>query len=440
MRHINTASQIILVGSSANLVAIVIDTWPWLLAMFAFIGLAAFFSASEAALFMLRSPDRCALMRGGPSARAAAHLLDDPERVLSAVLFWNHGIILIYFTIGSSVSLRISDQGGSMAAIFAFGSLLVLIFFSEMLPKSIGVLNPQRVSTLVGLPLATLVCVVDPMLPVLRTINLLSRRLIWPRFEPEKYLDTADIERAIRLSTDDADMLASEQMVLRNIVSMSDIRMDEIMQPRLHFQTFRLPVTWEDIKVKLPPNGYLFLTDEQGDDVVAFVNLQEPTRLFEKCLDTAAEPVVYVPWCAAAPDALEMMQTRDCEVAVVVNEMGETIGVATFEDMLTAMFAQEFERSDRLLEETAISKVDEGVWRVTGMTSIRQLTKYFQRELLPSGRSVTIAGVLQAQLQRLPVAGDKCHWAGFAIRVLENPKRGYITLELILDPDKEMSS
>ncbi len=423
-----------------EIIAILIECWPWLLAMLVLIGMSAFFSGSEAALFLLRGPDRRTLLQGGPSARAAARLLDDPDRVLSAVLLWNLVINLVYFTIGSSVSLRLGGQGGSAVVIFALGSLLMLIFCSEMLPKSIAVLNPRRASTLVGLPLATMVRVVDPMLPVLRTINLLSRRLLWPRFEPEAYLDTADLERAIRLSTDDAALLANEEMVLHNVVSLSEIRMDELMRPRLHFQTFRPPVTWEDLKGKLPPSGYLFLTDEEGDDVVAFVNLQESSQLFEKQLDASAEPVVYVPWCADAPDALELMQAHDCEVAVVVNEMGETIGVATYEDMLTVMFAQHSTRSDRLLKGTAINQVEDGLWHVTGMTSIRRLTRYFKRESLPSGRNVTIAGVVQDQLQRLPEAGDECRWAGFVIRVLETPERGYMTLELTLDPDEEVSS
>ena len=70
----------------------------------------AFFSASEAAMFSLRRAQRRELSKGSRAQQIIARLLDDPDRLLTAVLFWNLIINLSFFTIGSIISL--ADAAG----------------------------------------------------------------------------------------------------------------------------------------------------------------------------------------------------------------------------------------------------------------------------------------------------------------------------------------
>ena len=70
---------------------------------------------------------------------------------------------------------------------------------------------------------------VDPLLPILRFINLFLKRLLFPRITPEPDLEMSDIERAVELSTQDAQLDPHEYRMLRNIVSLSQLRADEWM-------------------------------------------------------------------------------------------------------------------------------------------------------------------------------------------------------------------
>ncbi len=188
----------------------ILDIMPWLIAMIILVGCSAFFSASEAALFCLRRKDRRLLAAGNRAQRIAERLLSDPDRLLSAVVFWNLIINIAYFAIASITGIQLERNphvGHSAVVGFTFGSLVVIIFFSEMLPKSLAVLQARTLASLVSIPLAAAVRAVDPLMPTLRLVNLLSRRLIWPRLEPERYLEVADLERAIELSTSDSLML-----------------------------------------------------------------------------------------------------------------------------------------------------------------------------------------------------------------------------------------
>ena len=66
-----------------------------------------------------------------------------------------------------------------------------------------------------------------------------------------------------------------------------------------------------------------------------------------------------------------------------------------------------------------------------GMTSIRRLARHFEVEL-PESRGVTVTGVLQDLLARLPEGEDQCDWGPFHFRVLETPARGHVRVELTL--------
>ncbi len=412
--------------------SVLLDNLSWLLTMAVLIACSAFYSASEAALFSLRQQDRQRLQTGSRSQRRAAALLADPDRLLSAVLFWNLTINMAYFAVASIVGfqLKSSDQAGPAAAyMFAAISLLSIIFFSEMLPKTLAVIQARRLAGWVGLPLAFAVRAVDPLMPVLRGVNLLSSRLIWPRLKTEPYLQVSDLEQAIQVSTTDRHLADQEQTVLNNIVAMSDIRVDEWMRPRTQFLTFRPPVSMADLEGKMTPSGYLLITAEDSEEIVAAVDLQKLARPAADSLEQLALPVAIVPWCAKVADAHQAMHQTGCDVVAVVNEFGETVGVLTFEDILDTVFADQPSRSARLWDRAPMEQVADDVWEVAGVTSLHRLARYLEMDL-PYSKNTTLAGVLQETLRELPEKDDEGDWGPFHFRVLETGGRGQMLVQL----------
>lgn len=401
---------------------------PWLVGMGFLICCSAFFSASEAALFYLRPSLRRQLENGNASQRAAGRLLEDPDRLLSAVLFWNLVINIAYFAISSMCSIKIDKDeslGQGWAIAFAVGSLLAIIFFSEMVPKSIAVINSGSIVKAVGLPLSVAVRIVDPLMPLLTAINLISRRLIWPSFTPETDLEVADIERAIEISGKDESVIRQEQAVLQNVVHLSDIRIDEWMRPRTQFEVFHPPVSLADLDGKIPSGGYLLVTESDSDEIEKAVRLDNYHKLPDENLEKFADPILYLPWSATVADALEKMSHRDREVTVVLNEFGETIGILTIEDILETVFAYAPSRSKRILDHNPIVKIEEGLWVAYGLMSVRQLARFLDVEL-PQTDSVTIGGTIQATLQRLARIDDECDWGPLHFRVVDVAERGML--------------
>lgn len=398
-------------------------SWPWLLTMFVLIVASALFSGSEAALFSLSTRQRRQLSRVGMAGKIADRLLSDPERLLSAVLFWNLLINMTYFAIASIVASRLEvgefsdamDPSGTI--VFTAASLLAIIFFSEMLPKSIAVLSPMKISLIVSVPLSVAVRIVSPVLPWVKAANLLTGRLIWPSFRKEPEMELSDIERAIELSTDDAALLQRERLALRGIVEMAETRASELMRPR---GKLRICTAVEEdwLGSGEPPGGYLMIADESGNNIVEAigVRLLRPSQMDD--LSSVAEPVIYVPWSARVSLVWERLTDEDLRVAVVVDEYGEAIGALTIEQILRHVLAPRRSRFGETHGEFAIESIGEDHYRVLGSVSLRVLVK--RLEIDPPDESIaTVAGYIQRQNERLPRLGDSATLSDFELMVVD---------------------
>ncbi len=412
---------------------------PWLAGMLVLVMLSGFFSCSEAALFYLKPSQRQKLVVGNRSQRIAARLMQNPEQLLSGILFYNLAVNVLYFSISSICSLHIErteQAGGFAAVVFGAISLLVLIFLGEMLPKTVAVLVPLRLCQWVAIPLSFAIQLVSYVTPFLDRVNTISRRILWPGFEPEPYLDSDDLEKAIEISGADRAIVRQEQAALRNMVELSSIRVDEWMRPRTQFRVFRPPVSLADLNQQVPEGDYVLVAESDNDEIASAIRLDRFRELPNSNLEALANPVVYLPWCSTVADALQSMNTDEREVTVIVNEYGETIGVLTIEDILETVFVYSPSRSKLLLDKNPLHPIDENRWVVAGIMSMRQLARRLNVEI-PRTHSITVAGVIQETMQRMANVGDECTWGPFHFRVIDMAGLGCIAVELTLERREE---
>lgn len=405
--------------------------WPYLPPLVVLLLLSSFFSGSEAAFFSLTLSQRRELSKGTRAARVADRLLDNSERLLMGILFWNLAINLTYFSIVSRVTLLVQklDGGTQLATLITIGSLVCIILFGEFLPKSLGVLNSLSVVRLVALPLAVAVRVLDSFLPVIKFVNEASRRLLWPGLKPEKYLELADLDRAIELSTDDAQLVEQERQVLRNVIQLSEIRAEEWMRPRTQYSSFVPPLHLDQLGGKKTRSGYMLVTNTSGREVVAAIELNSILPADVDDLAAKKKLLVVIPWCATIAEALKKLRRAKRRVAVVVNEYGETIGILTWEDIFEAILHSEDSKSHRELARAEVHLESPGVWLATGMTKLRRLERLMGRRLDVS-HNLTVGGVVQEQLHRLPEQGDACELENLLLEVLEVGDRGEILVRI----------
>ncbi|MEW4488970.1 CNNM domain-containing protein [Thalassoglobus sp. JC818] len=380
-----------------------------------------FFSGSETALFYLTRDEIRRLKSGGPSARLAAALLRQPDRLLTVVLFWNLIINLTYFAISFVTAKKLVASGHPTAAgALSLFALVGMILFGEIFPKSIAVNLRNSIAIAASWPLALAVRAISPILPALGTLTLAFRRAIAPSLKMEPYLNVEDIERAVDSSEVGGDLALLEQKILGRILEMSEMRTEELMRPRGTFATCHPPVDLAQLKQFGPGTEYVFLMDPGTESISRFIPLGDVSTIPEKNLEAISEEVVYVPWCGRVSATLSTLRTRILNAAVVVNEFGETIGVITEDDIVDTLLNPESSRARRLLDREPVLQVDENRFLAEGLTTLRYLGQRvgFDYEDRDDGL-LTIAALLYEEFERFPEVDDECQWEGYQFRVVE---------------------
>lgn len=407
----------------------------WLIAMCVLVLASGFFSSSETALFYLSRDELRSFRRGRARERVVAQLLSDPDRLLTAVLFWNLVINLTYFALSIIVAHDLADSGQSAGAgAFGLVSVFGIILFGEVLPKSFAVVFRRGWAKTVSWPLAFSVRALDPIIPKLSRVTRVARRTFWPDIRREPYLNADDLERAVEASKLSEDVVRQERQLLHNILDLSEISVEEVMRPRGTFFAATTPLNLSDFHGEVPPGDYVAIYTDDTDEIEGAVPLASFSHISQKNLDEAAEEVPCVPWCANLASTLQLLRDNYTGMGSVINEYGETIGVVLAEDIVDTVLMAQPSRARRLLEREPVLEVSPGKYHVEGITTLRYLCKRLGIDYDSEAEDfVTVAGMMYEELEHLPAVGDACQWRGYWVKVIQAKERGRIRVMVSQD-------
>jgi CBS domain containing-hemolysin-like protein len=410
------------------------------LGLLVMLGMSALFSASEAALFSLTTLQRSQLNKVGRSDRAIEDLLSNPSRLLTCILLCNLVINITFFACANVVVSELTKDAtwSGWSILFGFASVASVILFGELLPKSVGVMAPVKISRFIALPMWGIMLAVRPISIMMHAINDVFRRLLWPGLVPESVLETTDLERAIELSETNSAMIDLEKGILQNILQLSNIQAPDWMHPKSQFSTIELPAShaqisewlaeYHDEEKSVAKHNIVLVQSHSDHEVTGTTTVEELARSCEAQVAPAIQSAIYVPWCAGLAGVFQQLLRTDGKLAIVVNERGDSIGVLLIEDIIEAVFASP-SVAINTMGRPLFAKTGEAKWEVTGTTRIKQL----QRSLgikLPDTRDATIAGVMQSQLRRIAQVGDQVSWGPFNLQVTDVPRRGEMFVQI----------
>jgi putative hemolysin len=399
-----------------------------------------YFAAAEMALVSAR---RTALQgsadKGSAGARAALHLLDDPNRMLSAIsaaitLLGFSAASLAAVTFEAPLTASLKSLGVMWITPIASGIAVFLVTITvtyvtlvlgELAPKRLALDRSTRIAQSVARPVAWLAIALTPIIWVLGRSTDVVARLIGVRGGGNPHgVSEEEIRLLVR---DQGTLLEEEKRMISEVLEIGDTVAREIMVPRVDVSMIEDTVSVGDALPYFRSTGFsrVPVFHDHPDSVVGVAllkDLLEPIASGEVdgTLAEFARPPLFVPETKPILDLLQEMRISHNHMVVVVDEHGGTAGIVTIEDIVEEIvgeIADEFDPDHRYIESLA-----DGVWAVDGRLPVADANEDLGLSVPESEEYDTLAGWMLSELGHIPVVGESVR-IGSAELLVESVRR-----------------
>ncbi len=310
------------------------------------------------------------------------------------------GEIDFYLTAASATtSLGVLLLGAAIPAVFvgsgAVRSLLLLVLVAVPVVLFSSYLMPRWATQ--SLPGG----IADNLVPLLRRWARVLR-VVLPVRPATRPHDLRSIWRegaAVGLGSDD------ELLMVGGVMAFSQRAVREVMTPRTDIVAIPEDAALNDIRAVFAQSGYSRIPVYRGtlDEIVGMLHAFDLFKL-RPGDPLPVRPVAVAPASRSCGDLLLDMQRERRHLAVVLDEFGGTLGIATLEDLLEELVGEIFDEHDEEAQPAAAAAAT--VLETDGGAPSSAIEERFE-VTLPPGQASTIGGLLAELAGRIPAAGER---------------------------------
>ena len=198
-----------------------------IIATIAVLSISCICSVLEAALYSISASQIELLARQGrKSGRILKLLYDDIQRPISAILSLN----TLANTGGAAIAgAAFAGVFGRSNEVYFTGALaLSVLIFSEIVPKTIGVLYARSLANFIARPIQWLVWIFTPLI----WLNYFITRLITRNTSSIQDISAEEIEIIARMGRQAGAIAPEQERIIRNILNLHGLRAGDVMTPR----------------------------------------------------------------------------------------------------------------------------------------------------------------------------------------------------------------
>lgn len=398
------------------------STHTLLLTLLGLLLISAFFSAAETSMMSLnRYKLRHLAKSHHRGAMRVDRLLQRPDRLLGLILFGNNLVNILASSIATVLAVRVFGDYGILVAttILTFAILI----FSEVTPKTLAALKPERVAYPSSIVLQLLMW---PLYPVVWLINTIANSLLEMSGvkvkKPDEALSSAELRTVLNESSQR--IPASHQEMLMGVLELEHVCIEEIMVPRADIYAININDDWKTIQRQLTntPHTKVLLYRDTLDDAVGFIHVRDALRLLtrelfqkESLLRTVHE-VYYIP--EGTPLLIQLIKFRRNKerIGLVVDEYGDIKGLTTLDDILEEIVG-DFTTSLAPSPHDEIHPQEDGSYLIEGAANLREINKELDWNFNTDGPR-TLNGLILEYLEDLPEEGRVMVISGYRISII----------------------
>lgn len=374
------------------------------------------------------------LRKGNRTAKKVLNLSEHPNKFLSTVQIGitSIGILTGIFggaTLSQAIKSTLISLGvnGAYADDMAIAIVVVIItFFSivigELLPKRIGMANPEAIALLAAKPMIVLSRLTAPFVWLLGSTTNIFIKLFGVKKTEASQVTEEEIKALVEEGTTYGTIQEIEQDIVENVFFIGDLRIEKLM-------TIRSEVVWLDIDDPLEENIQKMVDHEHSiypiceGDIDNALGVIYTKDLFRQLagrqavdLKSCIREAIFLPNNQKAYKALERFRETHNNFGFVLNEYGEVEGIVTINDILEELVG-DFTDS----EEPTIVTRDDGSLLVDGKMLFYDMIEALEiDDYEPIQQEYnTVAGFMLHHFKEIPKASDKFSWRGFTFEVMD---------------------
>lgn len=378
--------------------------------------------------------------KGVFSGKILSFFLKNPAKFISAMLIGNNVALVIYSILMAKllepiIYEKITTNDFIVLLIQTVISTILILFFSEFLPKSLLRINPNKALTIAAIPLQIVYVVLYPFtLLVLGVSNLILKLFRVDTSESDMAFTKIDLEHFmtnIQQKKEEGEDVDNEIQIFKNALDFSSVKARDCMVPRTDLVAMDIEIPLATIRDKFIETGLskILIYRDSIDNIIGYIHSKE---LFKKpkTVKSILLPISIIPESMPANQILQEFITLRKSVAVVVDEFGGTSGIITTEDIIEEIFGDIEDEHD--VEELTEIKIDEDVYQFSARLEIDYINEKYMLNLPESDDYETLAGLIISIDESIPEKDEVIRHNGLEIKIdkVSNNKIDLVTIRI----------
>ena len=375
------------------------------------LALSAFFSSAETALTTVnRLRVRALVDEGDDRAIILSKVIDDPGKLLSAILIGNN---IVNISASSIATLLATEFFGSAGAGIATGAMtLLVLIFGEVTPKTMASLKAEKISLSYAKIIYAIMIAFTPLIFILDLLSGGILRLFG--VDPDKRDDSVteeDLRTIVEAGHEDGVLEPEEHKMINNVFDFGDHQAKDIMVPRVDMCFLKLDATYEDFTELYKEEKFTRIPvyEETRDNVIGIINVKD-LILFnpeeqEFHVSDYLRKAYYTYEFKNTSELMMEMRKNSISIAIVLDEYGATAGLVTLEDLLEEIVGDIRDEYDEA-EAEEVLQLGENEYLVEGACKLDDLNDKIGLGI-ESEDYDSIGGIVIEALQHLPEEGEE---------------------------------
>jgi len=324
--------------------------------------IAAFFSGAETAVISTSKLHlKYLAKRGDKKAIIVANLIKKPDKFLRVVLIGTNIAIIISSTVSSALAIHIwGDRGVTISILLT--TLIILLIFCEIIPKTIAQNNSQKISLKAAYCLKIASCILYPLEVFFSWVsNFIIRIVTGKKYVPlNAFFTKKDLKLIFEVGEKEGVLEKREKSMIERILNLNDIFVKDVMIPQKYIVAVEENTSIEDAISLMNEEGLSRIPVYKNNinNIIGFIYAKDfLIGDLEKKLSKSINllSLIHPPYLVSenkrVTTLLKEFQRKKIHIAVVINKEKNISGVVTIEDLLEEIFGEiedEFDKSKKI--------------------------------------------------------------------------------------------